>query len=96
MIWGLLLTMAAAQTPERSGDDQSRSWQAWHDAIGSLDWEAYEIRKSGVCEHIATGYFREAAAWRDWLLRAAAGSPEQVQIMYGLGGERLLREWEIP
>ena len=42
------------------------------------------------------GYFREAAAWRDWLLRAAAGSPDQVQIMYGLGGERLLREWEIP
>jgi GH15 family glucan-1,4-alpha-glucosidase len=41
------------------------------------------------------GYFREAAAWRDWLLRAAAGSPDQVQIMYGLGGERLLREWEI-
>ncbi len=42
------------------------------------------------------GYFREAAAWRDWLLRAAAGSPDQVQIMYGLGGERRLREWEIP
>jgi len=42
------------------------------------------------------GYFREAAAWRDWLLRAAAGSPEQVQIMYGLSCERLLREWEIP
>jgi GH15 family glucan-1,4-alpha-glucosidase len=42
------------------------------------------------------GYFREAAAWRDWLLRAAAGSPDQVQIMYGLAGERLLREWEIP
>jgi GH15 family glucan-1,4-alpha-glucosidase len=42
------------------------------------------------------GYFREAAAWRDWLLRAAAGSPDQVQIMYGLSGERLLREWEIP
>ena len=42
------------------------------------------------------GYFREAAAWRDWLLRAAAGSPGQVQIMYGLGGERLLHEWDIP
>jgi GH15 family glucan-1,4-alpha-glucosidase len=42
------------------------------------------------------GYFREAAAWRDWLLRAAAGSPDQVQIMYGLAGERWLREWEIP
>jgi GH15 family glucan-1,4-alpha-glucosidase len=38
------------------------------------------------------GYFEEAAAWRDWLLRAAAGSPSQVQIMYGLGGERVLRE----
>lgn len=42
------------------------------------------------------GYFHEAAAWRDWLLRAAAGSPDQVQIMYGLGGERFLREWELP
>ena len=42
------------------------------------------------------GYFREAAAWRDWLLRAAAGSADQVQIMYGLAGERLLREWELP
>jgi GH15 family glucan-1,4-alpha-glucosidase len=41
------------------------------------------------------GYHDEARAWRDWLLRAAAGSPAQIQIMYGLGGERLLREWEI-
>ena len=42
------------------------------------------------------GYYEEAGAWRDWLLRATAGSPQQVQIMYGLSGERLLREWEIP
>jgi GH15 family glucan-1,4-alpha-glucosidase len=42
------------------------------------------------------GYYREAAAWRDWLLRAAAGSPAQVQIMYGLGGERMLEERELP
>jgi GH15 family glucan-1,4-alpha-glucosidase len=42
------------------------------------------------------GYFDEAAAWRDWLLRAAAGSPSQVQIMYGLAGERHLKEWEVP
>ena len=41
------------------------------------------------------GYFDEAAAWRDWLLRAAAGSPSQVQIMYGLAGERVLRESDI-
>jgi GH15 family glucan-1,4-alpha-glucosidase len=42
------------------------------------------------------GYFREAEAWRDWLVRAAAGSPSQVQIMYGLSGERFLWEWEVP
>lgn len=42
------------------------------------------------------GYYDEAQAWRDWLLRAAAGSPDQVQIMYGLGGERRLLEWEVP
>jgi GH15 family glucan-1,4-alpha-glucosidase len=42
------------------------------------------------------GYVEEAGAWRDWLLRAAAGSPSQVQIMYGLAGERMLREWEVP
>ena len=39
------------------------------------------------------GYFEEAAAWRDWLLRAVAGSPDQMQIMYGLAGERRLTEW---
>ncbi len=35
-------------------------------------------------------------AWHDWLLRAVAGSPDQVQIMYGIQGERNLLEWEIP
>src|SRR5262249_37569007 len=42
------------------------------------------------------GYYDEAQAWRDWLLRAAAGSPSQLQIMYGIAGERMLWEWEIP
>jgi GH15 family glucan-1,4-alpha-glucosidase len=41
------------------------------------------------------GYFDEAVAWQDWLLRALAGSPDQVQIMYGLGGDRQLIEWEV-
>src|SRR6516165_452304 len=41
------------------------------------------------------GYYEEAGAWRDWLLRAAAGSPAQVQIMYGIRGERHLLEWEV-
>jgi GH15 family glucan-1,4-alpha-glucosidase len=42
----------------------------------------------------AGGYFEEAAAWQDWLLRALAGSPDQVQTLYGLRGERQLVEWE--
>ena len=41
------------------------------------------------------GYYGEAQAWRDWLLRAAAGRPDQVQIMYGIRGERHLLEWEV-
>ena len=43
-----------------------------------------------------SGYFQEAGAWRDWLVRAVAGNPDQLQIMYGVGGERRLWEWEVP
>jgi GH15 family glucan-1,4-alpha-glucosidase len=42
------------------------------------------------------GYYEEAGAWRDWLHRAIAGSPSQIQIMYGIAGERRLAEWEVP
>ncbi len=41
------------------------------------------------------GYFEEAAAWRNWLVRAVAGSSEQTQIMYGIAGERRLTEVEL-
>ena len=43
-----------------------------------------------------TGFVDEAAEWRGWLTRAIAGSPEQVQIMYGVAGERRLEEFELP
>jgi GH15 family glucan-1,4-alpha-glucosidase len=42
------------------------------------------------------GYYEEAACWRDWLLRAVAGSASQMQIMYGIRGERRLTEFELP
>jgi GH15 family glucan-1,4-alpha-glucosidase len=42
------------------------------------------------------GFAIEAEEWRDWLLRAIAGDPADVQIMYGLAGERRLPEWEVP
>jgi GH15 family glucan-1,4-alpha-glucosidase len=45
---------------------------------------------------IRSGYVEEAGAWRDWLLRAAAGKPEDLQIMYGVAGERRLTELELP
>lgn len=41
------------------------------------------------------GYFDEAQAWRDWLLRAVAGTPSRIQVMYGLAGERSLDEREL-
>ena len=43
---------------------------------------------------LRTGYQDEAAAWREWLGRAVAGDPRDVQIMYGVAGERRLAEWE--
>ncbi|MEF2526691.1 MULTISPECIES: glycoside hydrolase family 15 protein [Streptomyces] len=45
---------------------------------------------------ISTGFLDEARAWREWLLRAVAGNPADLQIMYGLGGERRLPETELP
>ncbi|MFD5276201.1 glycoside hydrolase family 15 protein [Pseudarthrobacter sp. NPDC058362] len=45
---------------------------------------------------LAAGYTKEAGAWRDWLLRAVAGDPADLQIMYGIHGERRLPEIELP
>jgi GH15 family glucan-1,4-alpha-glucosidase len=42
------------------------------------------------------GYREEAKAWGSWLRRSVAGTPSQVQTLYGLAGERWLMEWEVP
>jgi GH15 family glucan-1,4-alpha-glucosidase len=44
---------------------------------------------------MGAGYYEEARAWREWLVRAVAGSPEQMRIMYGIAGERHLPELEL-
>ncbi|MGH8737184.1 MAG: glycoside hydrolase family 15 protein [Burkholderiales bacterium] len=44
---------------------------------------------------LASGYREEARAWRDWLLRAVAGQPDQLQVLYGIAGERRLPEMEL-
>ena len=43
---------------------------------------------------LRTGYTEEASQWREWLGRASAGDPRDVQIMYGVAGERRLEEWQ--
>ncbi len=43
-----------------------------------------------------SGYYDEAQCWRDWLIRAVAGRPQQMEVLYGVAGERRLTEWEIP
>ncbi|MET9322366.1 glycoside hydrolase family 15 protein [Streptomyces sp. NPDC003038] len=45
---------------------------------------------------LATGFLEEARAWRTWLLRAVAGDPADLQIMYGIAGERRIPETELP
>ena len=45
---------------------------------------------------LSAGYTDEASAWREWLMRAAAGEPDKLQIMYGVAGERRLTEFEVP
>ena len=44
---------------------------------------------------MGSGFMEEARAWRDWLLRAMAGKPDRMQIMYGIAGERRLTEFEL-
>ena len=44
---------------------------------------------------LESGHVNEAVAWRDWLLRAVAGEPGKIQIMYGVAGERRLPEYEL-
>ena len=45
---------------------------------------------------LSAGYLEEASAWRQWLMRAVAGEPDKLQIMYGVAGERRLTEYEVP
>jgi GH15 family glucan-1,4-alpha-glucosidase len=83
---GGLVAAATTSLPEHIGG--SRNW----------DYRFCWLRDATLTlmALMNSGYYDEARAWRDWLLRAAAGSPRQMQIMYGLGGERRLTEWELP
>lgn len=69
----------------------------WIGSVRNWDYRYCWLRDSVLTLFalMTGGYNEEALAWRDWLLRAAAGEPSKLQIMYGLGGERRLDEYEL-
>lgn len=81
---GGIVAAATTSLPEQPGG--TRNW----------DYRYCWVRDSTLTllALLQTGYEDEARRWRDWLLRACAGAPEGMQIMYGVRGERLLPEWE--
>lgn len=70
----------------------------WIGSVRNWDYRLCWIRDATLTLYalLSSGYRSEARAWREWLLRAAAGRPSDMQIMYGLAGERRLTEYEIP
>ncbi|MCU1437294.1 MAG: glucoamylase [Naasia sp.] len=83
---GGIVAAATTSLPETEGGE--RNW----------DYRYVWLRDAALTIEVLMthGYRAEAAEWRGWLLRAIAGDPSDVQIMYGLGGERRLMEYELP
>lgn len=82
---GGIVAAATTSLPEQFGGD--RNW----------DYRYVWLRDAALTlsSLLGHGYVQEAQAWRNWLLRAVAGDPEDVQIMYGIAGERNLFEREV-
>jgi len=70
----------------------------WIGGIRNWDYRFCWVRDSTLILHalMNAGYLDEARAWREWLLRAVAGKPSEMSILYGLRGERRLTELELP
>ena len=83
---GGIVAAATTSLPEQLGGP--RNW----------DYRFCWLRDSTLTLYalLISGYSQEARKWREWLLRAVAGHPQDTQIMYGLCGERRLTELELP
>src|SRR5262249_29284664 len=83
---GGIVAAGTTSLPERIGGE--RNW----------DYRYCWLRDSTftLLALIGAGYLDEAKAWHQWLLRAVAGSPDDVQTIYGVAGERRLDEWAVP
>ena len=82
---GGILAAATTSLPEFIGG--VRNWDYRFCWLRDATFTLYSFMEAG--------YTEEAAAWSDWLLRAVAGDPAQLQIMYGAAGERSLPEFEL-
>jgi GH15 family glucan-1,4-alpha-glucosidase len=83
---GGIVAAATTSLPEHLGG--VRNWDFRYSWLRDATFTLYAL--------VLSGFKDEAVAWRDWLLRAIAGAPEQLQIMYGVAGERRLPELELP
>jgi GH15 family glucan-1,4-alpha-glucosidase len=83
---GGIVAAATTSLPEQIGG--VRNWDYRYCWLRDATYTLYAL--------VNAGYQDEAKSWREWLLRAIAGSAAQMQIMYGVQGERRLDEYEIP
>jgi GH15 family glucan-1,4-alpha-glucosidase len=83
---GGILAAATTSLPEHLSG--VRNWDYRHCWLRDATFTIYAL--------LGGGFTDEAAAWHDWLLRATAGSPTDIRIMYGCGGERRIPELELP
>ena len=83
---GGIVAAATTSLPEQLGG--VRNW----------DYRYCWVRDATFTLHalVTSGYMEEASAWREWLINAVAGVPSEMQIMYGVAGERRLTELELP
>jgi GH15 family glucan-1,4-alpha-glucosidase len=82
---GAMVAAATTSLPEQIGG--VRNWDYRLCWLRDATFTLYAL--------LMNGYRDEARAWREWLLRAAAGKPSQLNILYGIGGERRLTELEL-
>jgi GH15 family glucan-1,4-alpha-glucosidase len=82
---GGIVAAPTTSLPERIGG--VRNWDYRYCWLRDATFTLYAMMNAG--------YITEARAWRDWLLRAVAGDPESAQILYGVGGQRRISEFEL-
>ncbi|HUS32790.1 MAG TPA: glycoside hydrolase family 15 protein [Kofleriaceae bacterium] len=82
---GGIVAAPTTSLPEKIGGN--RNWDYRYGWLRDATYTLYAL--------LVSGFRDEARAWRDWLLRAVAGDPSQLQVMYGVAGERRLLEQEL-